>query len=319
MSRRLDIGVASYLNPKKLEATLLSIEKQSVTDWRCFIVHNPAVSQEEDFETRTVIAAAEKRNARFVAVWGDVNGGYAGAVNELLSRTAVDPAATPYVAYCDNDIEILTLGWDEKLCEVLDKYPEVGQVFPGSGHYGFFNGGYDECLWSAGFCWMLRRAALDKLKAADTSHYRVGKKDRGRLDTSLGHHEEVDLMIRLRLAGFQIGCRPDVNVKHHETATQANAADHQPGGRIHDGVVRWMNKWNGYFCGDQLAYSMTTYDPRALRYTDWPPCALYLERMTLARFPEWNGSPRVVSVPGAGEMDAVEVLKPKGCYRGRAI
>jgi hypothetical protein len=126
-------------------------------------------------------------------------------------------------------------------------------------------------------------------------------------------------MIRLRLAGYQIGCRPEVQVIHHETATNANGADHKPGGRIHDGVVRWMNKWNLYFCGDQLKYSMTAYDDRALRYTDWPPCALYLERMTLARFPTWNQKPRSVNVPGVGAMDAVEVLKPAGPYKGRAI
>ena len=126
-------------------------------------------------------------------------------------------------------------------------------------------------------------------------------------------------MIRLRLAGYRVGCRPDVEVIHHETATRADSADHKPGGRIHDGVVRWMNKWNGYFCGKQLKYSMTAYDPRALRYTDWPPCALYLERMTLAKFPQWNQKVRTVTVPGVGEMDAVEVLKPKGPYRGRAI
>ena len=80
-----------------------------------------------------------------------------------------------------------------------------------------------------------------------------------------------------------------------------------------------MNKWNRYFCGDDLKYSMAAYDPRALRYTDWPPCALYLERMTLAKFPGWNKNPRSVPVPGVGPMDVIEVLKPTGCYRGRAI
>jgi hypothetical protein len=120
------------------------------------------------------------------------------------------------------------------------------------------------------------------------------------------------------MAGYQIACIPEVDVKHHETATQDEAA-HKPGGRIHDGVVRWMNKWNRYFCGDALKYSMTEYDPRALRYTDWPPCALYLERMTLHWHSDWNRDPRKVMIPGVGLMDAVEVLKPAGPYKGRAI
>jgi hypothetical protein len=64
---------------------------------------------------------------------------------------------------------------------------------------------------------------------------------------------------------------------------------------------------------------MTAYDPRALRYTDWPPCALYLERFVLAKFPGWNQQVEEVNVPGVGIMDAVKILKPRGPYRGRAI
>jgi len=48
----------------------------------------------------------------------------------------------------------------------------------------------------------------------------------------------------------------------------------------------------------------------------------------LAQFPDWNsrvaesdddgGQVRRV-MTSAGEMDAIEILKPKGCYVGRAI
>ena len=85
-----------------------------------------------------------------------------------------------------------------------------------------------------------------------------------------------------------------------------------------------MNKWNRYFLGEALKYpnpdpdSGEGYDPRALRYTDWPPCALYLERWTLAQFPHWNAAPETVET-SAGPMDAIKILKPKGCYIGRAI
>lgn len=295
--RRLDIGVCSYRNPEKLAATLASIETMSMTDWRCFILHNDS-SDEESIVASKVMQDARTRNPRFVCVWLTGNRGYAGAVNELFRH-----AETPYVAYMDNDVEIMTPGWDERFCQLLDAHEEIGQVFPGSGHFGFHNGAYDECLWNAGYFWIMRRSCM---------------KNNCVMDETLGHHEEVDLMIRLRLAGYRIACAPDVNVLHHETATQDEAA-HRPGGRIHDGVVRWMNKWNKYFCGLDLNYSMTEYDPRALRYTDWPPCALYLERMVLAKFPNWNFNPRKVDVPGVGIMDAVEVLKPAGPYKGRAI
>jgi hypothetical protein len=181
----------------------------------------------------------------------------------------------------------------------------VAQVFPGEGHYGFNNGTYHECLWSAGFAWVMRRNVPQTVQP---------------MDTTLGHHEEVDLMIRLRLSGYQIACDPGVSILHHQSST----SDPASAKRIHAGVVRWMEKWNRYFCGDILKYpnpdpdSGEGYDPRSLRYTDWHPVALYLERWALAQFPQLNAAPRTV-MTSAGEMDAIEVLKPKGCYVGRAI
>jgi GT2 family glycosyltransferase len=311
--RRLDIGVASYRNPEKLRATLASIEAMSTTDWRCFIVHNPSDDEQSSLAVLEAVEA-KRRNARFQIFSVPSNVGYAGAVNKLFEL-----AETPYVAYLDNDVEIRTRGWDERFCALLDAHPEVAQVFPGSGHYGFHNGAYDECLWSAGYAWAMRRSGTgDGRRGCMGILCAPGA---GPMDTELGHHEEVDLMIRLRLAGYRIACIPGVDILHHESSTKSPESVK----RIHAGVVRWMNKWNRYFVGDVLKYpnpdpdSGESYDPRALRYTDWPPCAMYLERMTLAKFPNWNAAPRSVMVPGVGEMDAVEILKPKGCYVGRAI
>lgn len=305
--RRLDIGIASYgADPEKLLRAVASVKRCSLAVWRLFIIHNPSAGDEA---TRVAIAQIVRLDQRIVAVWMPENAGYVGAVNKLFEL-----AESEYIAYLDNDIEILTPGWDQAFLGVMEENAEVGWMFPGHGHYGFFNGKYHECLWNAGYCWILRRETQKQIAAK-----RPAADGSGGFDPTLGHHEEVDYMIRMRLAGFRIGCCPEVNVMHHETATHASEAAHKPGGRIHDGVVRWMNKWNGYFCGDDLKYSMTAYDPRALRYTDWNVDALYLERMTLALFPGWNASPETVSVPGVGEMDVVKVLKPKGPYAGRAI
>jgi len=308
MTRRLDIGVCAYRDIEKLRACLIAIAQNTVSEWRCFIIHNPS---EGDELIREFICGRAERDPRFVPVWLPENVRYCGAVNKLLSLVETD-----YFAYFDDDAEVKTPGWDEMFCATMEAHPEIAQMYPGSGHYGFFNGQYHECLWCAGYCWMMRRSALKVLYESDRKHRRCP--DLGMLDTTLGHHTEVDLMIRLRLAGFQIGCEPKVNVVHHETGTKADAADHKPGGIIHDGVVRFMNKWNGYFLGDAVKYSMTAYDERALRYSDWLPCALYLERWTLAQFPNINVNP-ITLTTSAGPMDAIEVLKPKGCYVGRAI
>jgi len=301
---KLTIGIASYKAPQKLKVTIDSLLATTSEFETLLVVHNPSPGDEE---TRDLIKDYADKDPRITYVIMANNEGYVGAVNYLLTA-----ANTPLIAYCDNDVEFKTKDWDVKFRDVL-KHEEVGQVFPGKGHHGFFSGQYDECLWNAGYCWMTRRDVISKLCLADVKHNRSN--DPGRLDTSLGHHEEVDLMIRLRLTGYRIGTAPSVEVLHHETATHSPESEQ----RIHDGVVRWMNKWNGYFCGDILQYSMTAYDPCALRYTDWHPCALYLERYTLHYYPNWNKSPRSVNFPSVGTMDAVEVIKPKGPYAGRAI
>lgn len=315
--RRLDIGIASYGDSVKLQTTMDSIVKNSVTDWRCFVIDNPG----PDPGTRPLISAYTEKDPRFVPVFLDENIGYAGAVNYLMD---ICGNSNFYVAYCDNDIQIGTHGWDETMCQFLDDHPGCAQVFPGSGHYGFFNGTFHECLWNAGYFWMASKPALVRLLDKEFPNRGIGfvpSRKGWPMDRELGHHEEVDLMIRLRLAGFTMGCIPDIQVAHHASATSSP----ESAKRIHAGVVRWMNKWNRYFNGDILTYpnpdpdSGEKYDVRATRYTDWPPCALYLERFTLANFPYWNATPRVVNVPGVGEMDAVEILKPKGCYAGRAI
>lgn len=291
----LDIGICAYRNGAKLRKAVECIQRNTIGDWRLLIFNNPA----EGSTVEPVLSDLIK-DTRIHSHTPGINIGYAGAVNHILSW-----AEAPHIAYFDHDAYVQTRGWDFRMAAVLDGHAEVGWVFPGPGHFGFQSNGYRECLWNAGYCWMIRRRAVESVNTL--------------FDPTLGHHEEVDFMIRLRLAGWRIAAVPEVQVIHDETATQANPADHKPGGRIHDGVVRWMNKWNRYFCGDDLKYSMTAYDARALRYTDWPPCALYLERMTLARFPKWNQTVETVEVPEVGPMDAVKVLKPLGPYRGRAI
>lgn len=322
MTRRLDFGVCSYRNPEKLAACLASIAAYSTTDWRCLIVHNPS-GDEEGSKAGDVAAKFARLDDRVSVEYLQSNIGYAGAVNRIAER-----AETPYFAYLDNDTEILTPGWDERLCAVMDLSQKIGQVFPGAGHYGFHNGLYHECLWNAGYAWVQRKGAVEKESEFWQQDY-PGTIQPSFMDEHLGHHEEVDWMIRLRLAGYLIACDPGVNILHHQTATSSPESQK----RIHAGVVRWMNKWNRYFCGEVFKYpdpdqefdpttghfaSGEGYDPLALRYTDWPPCALYLERWILAQFPDWNQSPRVVQTT-AGKMDVIEILKPTGCYKGRAI
>ena len=179
MARRLDIGVASYGNPVRLEKTLRSIAAKSTTDYRLFVIHNPGAP--EDQPARAVIQRAQAENPRIVPIWEDLNGGYAGAVKKFQVI-----AETEYLAYCDNDIEILTPGWDEALCGYFDRFHEIGLVFPNGGAYQIPRPGYTEVMWGVGFCWVLSRMAMT---------------DTGPFDDTLGHQEEADFCLRVRMAG----------------------------------------------------------------------------------------------------------------------
>lgn len=298
MSRRLDIGIASYGNAPKVRITLASLQAQTTGDWRCFVIHNPGAADDE--AARAVIAEFASADARFVPVWLPENVGYAGAVNKLFEL-----AETEYIGYSDNDTEFMTHGWDEELCGLLDRFHEIGMAFPNGGAYPMPRGNYTEIMWGVGFCWVINRMCM---------------KDTGPFDDSLGHQEEADYALRVRMAGWKCAAHPQVGVNHNATATNNPASIE----RINHGVVRWVDKWNRYFNGKNFNY----HSPNVTRWEDWPPNALYLEEYWQGKrelkvsdgyvMQELNHSPKVVRIDGR-EYDLICVPRLKNFYRNRII
>lgn len=286
--RRLDIGIASYGNAQKLQRTVDSIRRTSVTDWRLHIVDNPHPTEQE---IKRVLAGLEA-DPKITVHRLEENVGYAGAVNRILEL-----AETEYMAYTDNDVIIRTKGWDEALCSVLDRFHEVGLVFPNTGHYPIPNPNYNEVMWGTGFCWILNRVAWA---------------DVGDFDEEIGHQEEADYSLRIRMAGYLCGALPQVVVDHDATAT-SNPASKE---RINRGVIRWMNKWCSYFCGVNVNY----HSPNVLRWEDWPPNLLHLEKYwrTKPELQGLNAEPEEVAIDGR-QYDLLYSLKFAGFYRGRLL
>jgi hypothetical protein len=196
---------------------------------------------------------------------------------------------------CDNDIEIQTPGWDEALCQYLDRYHEIGMIFPGAGVRPIDRTGYRECMWGVGFCWIVNRMVVA---------------DVGMFDTTLGHQEEADYCLRVRMGGWKCAAVPEVSVLHDATASNDPAAIE----RISRGVINFVNKWTRYFGGKNLNY----YSPNVLRWDDWPPNALYLEEWFKLRQPGLNQTPMVVNIEGT-EYDLIKVFRLRGFYKGRCI
>lgn len=283
---RIDFGIASYQNPQKLDKTIGKIRLNSQSDWRCLVVDNNS----PDPEVRQVIEHHANEEPRIVPMLKDDNSGYVGAVNEILRW-----GDTPYVGYVDNDAYIETLGWDLKLLGVLERHRDVAMAFPNGGTYEINRGDFTEILWGIGCCWLMNIVACHEV---------------GYFDTEIGHQEEVDYQTRLRLAGWRMGANKDV-VVHHEGASSANP-DAQA--RISQGVIRWVDKWNRYFCGKNQNY----HSANVLRFEDWPPNALYIEEWLKPHLQGLNANPEQVTVEGR-VYDLCRVPRWPHFYRDRII
>lgn len=301
MSRRLDIGLISYGKPQQLAQTVAAIQKHSVTDWRLLLVVNPHPKH----DMREVVCGLADRDSRITPIWQPVNVGYAMSVNHILLEST-----TEYIAYVDDDATVETAGWDETLCGYLDRFHEIGMIFPNGGPYPIDRGAYTEILWGVGFCWVMNRMCAGDLEHDGLTHpnYPI---ERGEVfDTRLGHQEEADVCQRVRMAGWKCAADYDVRVRHNATSTNDPASVE----RINRGVVKWVNKWCSYFGGKNLNY----HSPNVLRFEDWPPQALYMEEYWKIRDPSLNVEPTVVTMDGR-EYDLIRVPRFKDFYRGRII
>lgn len=285
----LDIGMVSYQNPHKLEKAIKHLEAHTVGEYRLLIVDNNS----PDPIVRTTIENAAAGNSRIEAMFLDENFGYAGGVNKIFEW-----AESKFVAYVENDAYIQTPGWNQRLEDLIERNHEVAMAFPNGGFYPIQRDDYTEIQWGVGFCWMLNHARY---------------LDIGGFDTDIGHQEECDYSLRLRLAGWKLAADTGVHVAHDATAsTNQDSANRE---RINNGVINFVNKWCKYFCGPTVNY----YSPNVLRWEDWHPNALYVEEYLKQRLPvDFNHDVETITIEGR-EYDVTKSLRWPHLYRDRII
>lgn len=286
MTTRIDLGVASYQNPAKLDRALTKLRKHTKLDWRCLVVDNAS----PDEKVRQVIARHASEDPRIHFEFRADNRGYAGAVNRILEW-----AETQYVGYIDNDAYV-TDGWDYRLVELLGRHHELAMVFPNGGAWPIERPEYTEILWGVGFCWILERQRYVEI---------------GGFDETLGHQDEVDFQTRLRLAGWRMAAITDLRVEHDATSTTNPDAEE----RIRNGIINWLNKWTKYFGGEHLHY----FHPQVIRFEDWNVNAVYLEEYwKLNGLAGLNENAERVAIGGV-ERDLIKVPRWPDLYKGRII
>lgn len=285
----LAIGIASYNNAEKLDAAISHIVQHTVGEWQLLIVDN-----DSDMQTREVILRHVNTDSRITKRFLSENIGYVGAVNQILKWAQEIDAH--YIAYCDNDCNVLTSAWNRTLEDLLEAHHDMAMAFPATYvSYPIHRNGYQEILWGTGCFWMLNTARINEV---------------GYFDEELGHQEEVDYQMRLRLAGWKIGATPNVQIQHFASATTNPEAQE----RINKGVINWVNKWNKYFVGPHVNY----HSWNVTRFEDW--MSSYLEEWYLTR-PELQGlnsNPEQITVDGR-TYDLIKVPRYPHLYRDRII
>lgn len=270
----LHIGIASWQNPGALAQSIECIRRNTSGDWKLLIVDNGS----PDGRVVEVINQAMSDDGRIIADFRSSNVGYVGAVNQILMWAEEERAH--HVAYVDNDAFVRTASWNDALAGVLNRHHEVAMAFPKKfSSYVMPGAGYDECLWGLGCCWLLSVARYREI---------------GGFDDTLGHQEEADYALRMHLAGWKLAA-VDIDVDHQANATRNPEAQE----RINAGVIRWVDKWCRYFAGPHVNY----YSSNVIRWEDWPPVALYLERYWQAlqaqgKMPLLNRDPEQVVIEG---------------------
>lgn len=294
----LHIGIASYQNPDAIDRAIKSIQATTEGPWKLLIVDNAS----PDPAVRRILEAA-MGDSRITVEFRDDNIGYVGAVNRII-RWADDEGAD-YVAYCDNDAEIRTPGWNTKMLDVLSRHHEVAMACPTQFcAFPIRRSPYTSVLWGLGCFWMLKRPTLLQ-----------PPKDIGPWDESLGHQEEVDYQLRLHLEGWSVA-GVDIDVYHQAKASSTPEAQ----ARITAGVIAFYNKWLRALAGPLVTY----HSPNVLRFEDWPVPRLHIEKylqhmQEKGLYPtNLNDHPREVVVEGR-KFELILTPRWPNLYRDRII
>lgn len=284
----LAIGMASWQNPGMLAQSITAIRKHTTTDWQLLVVENAS----PDPLVREFLDRVSAEDSRIIVEHQAHNLGYVGAVNRILHWAS--ELSADIVVYCDNDAVVSQPGWDAVMLQPLQQFHEVAMTTPLQfSAYPVPRSGYTEVLWGLGCFWAVRVTQA---------------RDVGDWDTTIGHQEEVDFQMRLRLKGWRIA-GVTLGVTHNATAS--NSPESQQ--RITDGVIRWMNKWLIYFCGPSVNY----FSNNVVRFEDWPLNSVHIEEwLQLHGLRSEDCEQRMI---GGRLYDMVKVPRTPNLYRGRSI
>ena len=234
--------------PGALLATLDLLRKTLVEPYEMIIVDNGSTDE------RTLSIFSDIRDPNWRIIRNETNRGLSVGTNQGLEAGKYD-----CLIHIDDDVLIEKMGWNQVLRDYLVKCPELGLVAPGHVSPFIQQDGYREVCWALGMVWAIRKSLID---------------DIGGYDPQLHHQNECDLALRVRLAGYKVGCVQDFFPIHNDPGVKSESG----AAREHVGCVQFRDKWASYFNGRNWNYGT---QPLSLMQ-HWPPDQEFLRRFALA-------------------------------------
>jgi len=209
-----DIVLTVYNNIDLTRNCLDSLARQSRAQDRIIIIDNGSDALTQAFLADYV---ARHRDLPIETVRLEVNQGFLKAANDGMRRST--KAA---VCLLSNDT-VVTRGWLERMCGIIESNPGIGIVNPMSTTFGLYPSGsqtpddvaaaialekgkYAETASCVGFCMLIKREVLDAIGFLDEAY-------------ADGYFEDTDFCRRAIAAGFVCAIAQDAYVWHKEHST----------------------------------------------------------------------------------------------------
>jgi GT2 family glycosyltransferase len=255
------ISVLAYNRPDTLSTTLTILARVLEPPYTLTVIDNGS----EDPRVAAVFQEVRSRVPdpnRWFYVRHDENTGLSIGTNRGLSLGSGD-----VLIHLDDDALLSSPGWNRRLADFFDRYPEIGLAIPVETppveSIPHENGAYFEVRWGLGYAWGIRRTLYEEI---------------GGYDPQLMHQNECDLALRVRLAGYRVAAVTGVAVPIHNDPGGVRSA--RSLAREHLGVVQFRDKYASYFRGPAWNYAT---HPLYLMEA-WPP-----DQDFLRRFAKYHG------------------------------
>ncbi len=202
---KLWFAILTYNALAYTKRCLLSLDLHTTEPWHAVILDNMSSD-----DTREWLADID--DPRITVQLGDSNRGVAGGRNDLLDLLRDRVPDDGFVVFVDNDLEFYP-GWLTPFRRLFDSTPQAG-IASCAGYEIVVQGNRRELLSNPGHCVM----PVDVAAGGFACFVRPATfRDIGRYDEQLNPfwHEDDDISVRARVAGWEVYCVPNPAVVHH--------------------------------------------------------------------------------------------------------